>query len=409
MEEIILAVLIILIFVLIFIIYYKIKSNNETVKQQTQIQTETETETEILPQTQPQPDDAIDVRDDMPNIINGLILHFMGDTPDVLTDRIEIIDDQETNNENNDQDIDESQDNKNVNEDVNNITENDNKNTTDVNDKLVKINKHYENIKETNIDKDDIHNPEINLALAKKYDRLVELCPIQLHTLDAYTRTDIINNILQQITELADKKLKDKIKKEIVCIVLDKIKEQHTIYSFTKNPVREDDILSYVYLYINSKNSPLKEQYEELLITALLDCMPKKQPSMRMLDIFMDENENTTEITNRLRARIFKKYQLVCINGRTARLLSLFTLLDDDEILQSPIIDYSIIANEAYVKTSTLIKNVISSNKYDFANEENKFVEDMKELIEYELTKDYKGFLTEKQLSELILKAQSGI
>jgi hypothetical protein len=277
----------------------------------------------------------------------------------------------------------------------------------------------------------NVHNTEINKILKKKYDRIIELNDIKLSTLDEdvvrdirnQTQKEIMENVIKYLDYQKDsdkniqksktKKMKQKnyhLEKKKVEMLLEKIAQGNLITSFSSEPIREDDILTNVWMRIHADDN--KENQQSLKISLydqLFDSVVKKSNTIHVME------EMFSNHLQRSNNPIADKYNPVCINGRTSRVLSCFTLLDNDLILSQPEKDYNEIANEAYQKTSHLVNQAYldhpeMQNDNDLESDANKKFEIyIKDLVSETLTKEYKDLLSDKKLETLIKSAQAGI
>ena len=155
------------------------------------------------------------------------------------------------------------------------------------------------------------------------------------------------------------------------------------------------------------------------LIDQLLDCYIKPNPNeLNIFDIIHAFHPRTNLPADPL----LDKLNLACINGRVGRIISALSLLDNDPILNSPEIDEKEIANIAYMKASSILKeelktenmeNIYTKDVDQLTNEErenlNKFEKNVKDKIENTLLKEYKDIISNDQLTNIIKKSQLGV
>lgn len=315
----------------------------------------------------------------------------------------------------------------------------------------------FDNIQRNNHNNDsqNVHNTQINVSLAKKYDRLYELHIQQNKDLyDALPNLELIFDDIQEmkiistmreIRQFAEAHISSKYtdvnnveqmkyastEREKIMCVLNEIQKGNTITSISnavdengsRIPISEDWILTLAWEHIHSHdNIPVLKNLQEALYDQLIDATYTFSSGSIADDILrLFFGNNFTNGGNTTRVVI----QPVCINGRVGRILSAFTLIDTDPILAEPEKDDKEIANEAYTKANhileeelstftinipeypeTSIRDLYSKDDSDLTDSERVIVTDfsnhVKKVVAETLHKEYKHLIDEKLLVTIV-------
>jgi hypothetical protein len=285
--------------------------------------------------------------------------------------------------------------------------------------------------KNHNNDSQNVHDSHVNHSLAKKYDRLYELHIEQnkdMHTLLPELGINIdemqelkIQSTLSEIRTYAVSRSNEANLKKIDC-VLNEIQKGGTITSIsnavdesgTRIAIAEDWILTLAWERIHSQDNALvqdslKESLYDQLVDATYVISEHTNVAMNILRMFFDGNITDHEGRDIIRP--------VCINGRVARILSAFTLIDVDSILSEPEKDDKEIANIAYTKANHIIEQELDSygnnikQLYSKRDDElsapeqetvRRFTDHVKQVMAETLRRDYEDSVDEKLLMTII-------
>jgi len=304
-----------------------------------------------------------------------------------------------------------------------------------------KTDSYFEKLQEHDNDSQNVHNPQIISSLTKKYNRLVELNNYfslsQAKELEeaGLSRDDIkkakFNEVNAQILAFANEYFpadpdenihaRNELCKKKVQKVLEEISKDNTISSIAQltnaDPISESWILVLVWERINhSDNQENSKAMKIALIDQLVDCFQKKSDLVdAMMNLLFPGNSQEQD-------NLPDKSHLVCINGRVGRVISSLTLLDKDPLLNEPEKDTKEIANLAYLKASSIlrdeleknnIKEVYTKDSGELTENEKKKLEDfekhVKNQIENIISKEYQNSISSVELKEIIKKAQEGV
>lgn len=340
-------------------------------------------------------------------------------------------------------------------------TENDSDNDANTNVNTVHRSRNpsefFDEIQRNNHDNDsqNVHNTQINVSLAKKYDRLYELHIQQNKDLyDALPNLELnfddiqemkISSTMREIRQFAEAHISDKypdinnveqtrcanMEREKITSVLNEIQKGNTITSISnavdengsRIPISEDWILTLAWEHIHSHdNIPVQKNLQEALYDQLIDAtytFSSGSIANDILRLFFGNNFINDGNTTRL------VIQPVCINGRVGRILSSFTLIDTDPILAEPEKDDKEIANEAYTKANrileeelnkfiinipdspeTRIRDLYSKDDSDLTDNERTIVTDfsnhVRKVVAETLHKEYEHLIDEKLLVNIV-------
>lgn len=208
------------------------------------------------------------------------------------------------------------------------------------------------------------------------------------------------------------------------------IKKDHMIMSLTiddKYPVSTLWILSQVWTRLHAHdNKENIDKLKESLLDQLLDCsmeIPEEQLNLLVQRAIL-MGQNIDEIFEN-----FIKYKPICPVGMANRFMQVFTLLDADPVLSTPVKDKQEYMNEALTTSYAVLQECFTSFKMDdvsktseelynslesdLTSEEldivRRFEKYVKLKIRSKLTNDYGGILSIQTLHEIIDIAESGI
>lgn len=246
-------------------------------------------------------------------------------------------------------------------------------------------------VKENYIDEpQNVHNSEINLALGKKYARLVSLSGFD----DSVVLDPVVvEGVVAAILEYSRYRTRVEFKRISYC--LSYVVKGGMFTSFGPS-IREDFILVIVWLRVCEC-----ERLRELLILALLDCVPRRKPGKIIVGDVSDPIE--------------RRYSLVCMNGRVARMLGVFTLVDPDPILGAAELDYNTIRVMAFARASSILDTEYLlhpelAEVSDLSDPRHVSVEKhVKNKINTFIHNEYSSLLPKHLLDRLSLEACSGV
>jgi len=306
-----------------------------------------------------------------------------------------------------------------------------------------------------NDDPQNSHDSHVNMILCKKYNRLYELHIEQNKDLhDALPELGMNINEVQEVkiaSAMAEIKIyaqhyiRDKypneedpeqvrnanIEREKMSCVLEEIQKGYTITSISnavdengsRIAIAEDWILTLAWERIHSKdNVSVQDNLKESLYDQLIDATYIFRAGSIAGDIIRlffrnnipDEDTGTRDVI-----------RPVCINGRVARVLSLFTLIDTDPVLSEPEKDNKEVANEAYTKANHILEQELDKFQInlpelaDFSMRDlyikdedeltprertvvNNFSDHVKRVMTETLRNDYENIIEEKTLFNII-------
>ena len=191
------------------------------------------------------------------------------------------------------------------------------------------------------VDKQNSHDTQVISDLGKKYNRLVEL----------YGTNDT-ENFIPDIREFYNRYCPNKMQN--INKVLEQILKKQTIISLTNSEINELQIVNLIWKRINSHDNKTKN----LLIDRFMENMEN------CIETGEDNDRELMEMLN------IPREELVCINGRVARLLDTLTVIDPDPILGGVIL------------TSIDVKEILLDNIIKYI-EENVKINNNKELYNY--------------------------
>ena len=252
-------------------------------------------------------------------------------------------------------------------------------------------------------DNQNVHNSHINMILARKYNRLYELhSNTDLESIAKELDMSIselqeakITAALQEIEEYGMSNIEENhINRQKLSVVLNEIRKGYSITSVSNAvdedgnsiAIAEDWILTLAWERIHAPdNADVHETLKQALIDQLIDAthvFRRNALENDLLRVFFggmltDAVENSDDPDNFI-------VRPVCINGRVGRVLSAFTLIDNDPVLREPEKDEKEIANEAYTKAGHILNSELEN--YDTGNKPIKelYIKDDEDLSEGE-------------------------
>ena len=313
------------------------------------------------------------------------------------------------------------------------------------------IDTYYNNLEKHSDSSQNVHDSQINKYLTRKYSRLLELNnEIEETKIDGITADELYDSKkvhtfiqIQKVAECyiqkdLDNKIINKgearIRRKKINLILEMIRNSNTLTSIDPNynEIHEDDILMHVWTRIHHpSNKEYRDSLEISLVDELLDGVEEKTEVHEMVDNILGHLMGTQNQHHD--DPFLNKYGTVCINGRAGRMLSCFTLLDADEILQEPEKDLNEVANEAYSKVPLILKQQYQSYKIQnptlkdknieklyncpdhskMTNSEiievERFEKHVKDIIDKTLREDYRGIVPIGKFNEIIQNAFAGI
>ena len=291
-------------------------------------------------------------------------------------------------------------------------------------------NETYEEFVERNQDHNDdsenVHESQVVRELKSRYARLVELnssimnldCGIPPDELRAALREQTYSQIQNLLTEkvLALPESEQDINTRKSQIVLEQIRKKSPIIALAQNidnPPTDEDLLINCWQRVQSdQNKSNRDNLETAFFDQIIDCAHVGRNILldRIREVvgFPENNESTISV--------------VCPQGRTARLLQVFTLLDNDPLLARPVMDDAEYRNEAFSKSYAVLQKELAQNPKieelyntidDLTPEQivevEKFKNKVKDEIRNTLETDYDGLLKPEKIQTIIKDACMGV
>lgn len=284
---------------------------------------------------------------------------------------------------------------------------------------------YFETLQTHNNDGQNVHNSQVIYYLKQKWKRLEEFGQSNSQTkelIDAgFSEVEIENVKIDETFRQINQAIKDfpTERKTKIELVLKEINKGNTIssisYKMQNNEpvlVKENWILTLVWERIHHPdNKENQEKLQDILLDLLYDCIS---------NFNNNQNEMIRQFINNLQVENIDIFYILCINGRVSRILSIFTLIDPDNILSEPIKDDKELANLIYMKVSKMLNDEIKNQNLEKLFEKDvytpiekekidNFEKYMKLKIEKDITQEYKDIIPIKQLTEIIRNAQQGV
>ncbi len=254
---------------------------------------------------------------------------------------------------------------------------------------------YFQQAQETADDSQNVHDSGITKSLSKKYEKLLEFINLNPNPnsslnltsqeIEAAEFTEIMYNLKNKCRELYPIESSEKLD-----IVMERI---ITIDSFIglNIPTNGKKMIIYLWRRINQPdNSARKDDMIQRLLENILDCI--------------DQEHN-----------IINNEMTYCSTGIMSRLLNSLVLLDNDPILSEPVLDLATVNNLIYSKTSSMLQEKLKDLSFNelYLSETNPIrtreVGLLKNHIEETLNNEYKGKISDRDLSKTIQVALNGI
>jgi len=266
-------------------------------------------------------------------------------------------------------------------------------------------------------DSQNVHDSQVVKSVNKKYNRLLELNKDHIQSIvnvDSWRQTLIetafreIGNYLATINLPENEMLK-------IQAVLDKARLGNTFESFNDT---EDWIIAQIWIRINhSDNANKKDELMKAFVDQIKDA---GKNAVQFGDAVVHGLAAAFGIAMRDQPRVVVDTE--CITGRISRYFQTFTLLDADDELASPIKDKKELENEAFAKSSQILKNILDRNPdlaelYNSVDDLNPidaqkletFRQTIMKSIEDEISRDYLSVIPHAELEILISKCKAGV
>lgn len=274
-------------------------------------------------------------------------------------------------------------------------------------------------------DNQNVHDSHVVKSIREKYNRLLELnhtseLPAHLQnivTVDSWRHALIETAFTELGNYLATVNLSEADMLKIQAVI-DKAHSGHVFESFNTT---EDWIITQIWIRINHiDNTDKKDELMSALVDQLKDA---GKLTIRFEDALIHEIAAALFGTGNItRAEPLPVVDTECITGRISRYFQTFTLLDADAELAKPIKDKKELENEAFAKSSQILKNMLAHNSdlaelYNSTNDLNptdtqrldNFKLTILKSIEEDLTRDYNSIIPSAELEVLITKCKAGI